>query len=187
MSKLVKVYDDVVPDYIANQIEYLTLGKENIFPWFYSTSLTFDENQKDFKFEPGIKHLIYNKEHKHYSKFIFHLSYPLYSFCLKENFLLQRVFQIRSFCHLPTPDPKPDWPPHTDQNYDHYVLLYYINDSEGDTILLEDDKKTEIIRVTPKKGRMVFFDGSIPHCNGTSTKLSRAVININMLGKFINE
>ena len=107
MSKLVKVYDDVVPDYIANQIEYLTLGKENIFPWFYSTSLTFDENQKDFKFEPGIKHLIYNKEHKHYSKFIFHLSYPLYSFCLKENFLLQRVFQIRSFCHLPTPDPKP--------------------------------------------------------------------------------
>ena len=58
-----------------------------------------------------------------------------------------------------------------------------MNDSDGDTILFKDDKKTEIKRITPKKGRIVFFDGLIPHCSSPPTKNHRAIVNINFIGE----
>ena len=60
-------------------------------------------------------------------------------------------------------------------------FLYYVNDSDGDTILYEDDKKTVLTRVSPKKNRLLLFSGDIPHCSSSPTKnLKRVVININV-------
>ena len=61
---------------------------------------------------------------------------------------------------------------------DHYVCLYYVNDSEGDTIIFDNNKK-EIQRITPKKGRIVFFDGSLEHCSTRPSTRTRAVLNFN--------
>jgi len=182
-NKIIQVYDNIVPNYISNQIHDLTLGDVNNFSWSYSPSLTYPSTHPKYKFKPGLKHSVYNKGANHYSNFLFLLSQPLYAFCLKTGFELQTILRIDSFLDLPNPNPGPDLPAHIDRDIPHYVLLYYINNSDGDTILFEGDEKTELKRVSPKQGRAIFFDGSIPHCGSTSGVSSRAVINFNFLGR----
>ena len=56
-------------------------------------------------------------------------------------------------------------------------LIYYINDSDGDTIFF-NKKLKEIKRVTPKKNTAVLFDSNILHCGCNPIKSSmRGVIN----------
>lgn len=80
--------------------------------------------------------------------------------------------------------------PHIDTDIEHKVFLYYINDSDGDTIFYKDDvdlsspvkeKQNLLIdkRVSPLKGRAVVFDGMTYH-SASNPKINnlRAVINI---------
>ena len=70
--------------------------------------------------------------------------------------------------------------PHIDApTMKHYVAIYYVNDSDGDTILFNKDN-TEKARITPKKGRFLVFDGSILH-TGSHPIISskRIVVNYN--------
>lgn len=64
--------------------------------------------------------------------------------------------------------------PHLDiaPRFDAIVGLYYINDSDGNTLFFKgpqhkDDEGNFIIEreVTPKKNTMVIFDASVMHCN----------------------
>lgn len=68
---------------------------------------------------------------------------------------------------------------HTDYSFDHLVLLYYMNTTDGDTILFDGDKIVE--RISPKRGRCVLFDGKITHASSSSTLAPRAVINTNII------
>jgi hypothetical protein len=68
------------------------------------------------------------------------------------------------------------YPPHTDNELNHWVLLYYANTSDGDTLIFNETQKeipfcevydqTLNIRYTieHKQGRGVLFHGSIYHC-----------------------
>jgi hypothetical protein len=70
--------------------------------------------------------------------------------------------------------------PHLDSNESHYVLIYYVNDCDGDTLLF-DDKEKIVAKISPKKGRILFFKGNILHANGHPTKSNyRCVINFNI-------
>jgi ectoine hydroxylase-related dioxygenase (phytanoyl-CoA dioxygenase family) len=66
------------------------------------------------------------------------------------------------------------------------VCLYYVTDSDGDTIFF-DDNENEIKRVSPKKGRIAFFDGTINHCSSNPTKLHRSVINFDFIGEYLDK
>lgn len=69
--------------------------------------------------------------------------------------------------------------PHVDlKNEEHKVLLFYVNDSDGDTFFF--DKSNKIIKkVSPVQNRAVIFDGNILHA-GSHPKISdyRIVVNI---------
>ena len=72
--------------------------------------------------------------------------------------------------------------PHVDfLDMPHHVLIYYVNDSDGDTIFF-DNKENEIQRVKPKRGRYAFFNGNILHagCNPIKSNY-RIIINYNMI------
>ena len=80
--------------------------------------------------------------------------------------------------HYPSPD-KFGIPhnAHVDQEVPHKVLLYYINDADGDTFFFKD--KEVIHRETPERGKMVLFDGSYYHASSAPSNNIRMTLNIN--------
>ena len=111
----------------------------------------------------------------------FEFSQILYRLCFKLNILLIDIIQARIFLQIPSINSGRNGI-HVDIFNPHWVCLYYVCDSDGDTILF-DDNENEIQRVSPKKGRIVFFDGSIKHCSSSPAKTHRAVINFDFIGK----
>jgi len=68
------------------------------------------------------------------------------------------------------------YPPHTDNPQNHWVLIYYVNTSDGDTLIFEETQKeipfNKVLNQTlhikhnieHKMGRGVLFHGSRYHC-----------------------
>jgi hypothetical protein len=70
--------------------------------------------------------------------------------------------------------------PHVDSSDKHYVLIYYVNDCDGDTALFDKNKKI-FAKISPKKGRLLMFNGNTLHAGGhPSVSQSRCVINFNL-------
>ena len=68
---------------------------------------------------------------------------------------------------------------HIDNENPHDVVLYYINDADGDTFFFDNDGKI-IHRETPKKGKCVIFEGlHAYHASSSPTKNIRMTLNIN--------
>lgn len=83
---------------------------------------------------------------------------------------------------------------HVDIPDDHYACVYYLNDCDGDTIIFNETSKdilygsknatvSEHRRVSPKKNRMVLFDGSRYHCSSQPTNSYRCIINYDLIFK----
>jgi hypothetical protein len=91
---------------------------------------------------------------------------------------------------------------HVDKWEQHVTIIYYINDCDGDTLIFNDknNKHLNIIKqgkvkdngldfenfeliknISPKKGRVVMFDGNLWHYGKYPTKGERNVININLV------
>lgn len=75
---------------------------------------------------------------------------------------------------------------HTDQDFEHNVLLYYVNDSDGDTWLFNEkrgdefDKFTVKNRIQPKQGSCILFDGKYFHsASNPINSNKRIAINFN--------
>ena len=110
--------------------------------------------------------------------------------CKKMDFDNLKIIQGRSFLQFPLnlKDKTPDTP-HIDlEDQEHIVALYYVCDSDGDTIIYNERKdqgleaKSYTIKqkVTPKQGRMVLFDGSLYHTAEQPLNNVRCVVNYNL-------
>ena len=98
------------------------------------------------------------------------------------------VLQGRSFLQFPLnlKDRTVDTP-HIDlHSRKHLAALYYVFDSDGDTIIYNerhepaDKVYTVKQRVTPKQGRMVIFDGTLYHTAEQPKDNIRCVINYDL-------
>ena len=81
---------------------------------------------------------------------------------------------------------------HVDSFEDHLVFLYYVMDSDGDTVIFEnpfsfenterptENMLTEKLRVSPKQGRVVIFDGFYWHTATQPRNNMRCVVNFNI-------
>jgi len=177
MEKFIEVHDDILNPRLVDIVENVVLVNANL-PFNYNENLTFPRNHPSFSFKPGINHTFILYQQQKYPPFFF--NNILYNFCVYKGIVIDKIIAGRVFIDFPTPSPKLDWPPHQDLDSPHWVCLYYVNDSEGDTVFFDDSKK-EIKRVSPKKGRIAFFDGTIYHAGTPSETNSRAVINFDFV------
>ncbi|CAB4129475.1 hypothetical protein UFOVP118_69 [uncultured Caudovirales phage] len=69
---------------------------------------------------------------------------------------------------------------HTDVDLDkegNFIsLVYYVMDSDGDTLILEDDKETVRLTSSPIKGNCVWFDSKTYHRSCVPTHHKRRVV-----------
>jgi hypothetical protein len=88
---------------------------------------------------------------------------------------------------------------HVDRLEEHMTIIYYINDSDGDTLIFHDENNKHLNHfakdnvnldsenfvltntISPQKGRVVVFDGKLWHYGKYPTKGERNIININLV------
>jgi hypothetical protein len=177
MEKFLKIYDDIIPSYQQDYIENLLTCKfdDTEVCWRYSSNITDSKTLSPTPREYGFS----LKLAEGYSPHRTTLLSPLYKFCDSQQYILKEISLIRSFLIPPSPFAGIQTP-HTDQDDPHLVFLYYVTDADGDTVFYKDDRKTIINKISPKKGRIAVFDGSIPHSGSSPTKSTRIVINANI-------
>ena len=86
--------------------------------------------------------------------------------------------RIRLGLHLPTVNKPLHNNPHIDSQDPHVVVLYYVNDVDGDTFFFDEDMNITN-RVSPKMGKAVMFDGFIRHSSSIPTTGTRITVNFN--------
>ena len=94
-------------------------------------------------------------------------------FCKKHGFNLLEFYRTRVNLTPLSKDPRP-LIPHVDlrNKYKHYILLLFLNDSDGDTIMYDlkvdgethsQEELSTLKRFSPKAGRAVLFNGDNFH------------------------
>jgi len=74
--------------------------------------------------------------------------------------------------------------PHIDTQQPHWASIYYVNDSDGDTLIYNEtessDNYTIQKRIEPKANRLLIFDGKFYHTGSSPSKhKNRVIINSN--------
>jgi hypothetical protein len=188
------VIDDFIDKDYQEDIKDVLLGKEEwddlLFPWHYIDDVTAafeDDNQG----RPGLSHVYveYNDDKTSDIVSDFHnLFIPLLELaCDVLEIPSARIVQGRSFLQFPLNlKSKEDDTPHIDldEGERHIVVLYYVQDSDGDTVIyherIESDTYTIKQKVTPKQGRVVIFDGGQYHTAQQAINTVRCIVNYNL-------
>ena len=101
---------------------------------------------------------------------------------LNENYGQKNIIRSKANLQTQTTDTSINKlnPPHKDMDFPHQVMLYYVNDSDGDTFFF-DNEGNLLNRISPKKGRLVFFNGDLYHAGSNPVRSKdRMIININL-------
>jgi len=177
MEEKIQVYDDIVPLSIQDSIEELTTSKS--INWYYHKNIVKSNKSINLPYIPGFSHYLVNLLTREFDMdYAFIYLQPLYLLINHLNLTLDKIIVSRLFFQIPSNiDFRLD--PHVDMRDPHLVCLYYINDSDGDTIFFNGEN--EIKRVSPKKGRIVFFDGSIKHSAGIPKNSPRFILNTSFI------
>ena len=150
------------------------------FPWFYASSMVNGVND-NFGFAHNL--LIDDKKSMYFDDF-----YPILE--AFQDFTKKSIhyfFRVRIRMTLPRTGVNFLNAPHTDFDIPHYAFVYYINDSDGDTVFYDKFKGDDIsdmkvaARFSPKMGDAVSFDGLRFHSGATPSKSRRIILNVDYL------
>ena len=184
------VIDDLVADSFANKIQSDLCNP--FFPWYLSRTLLtvksneFEKAKQDYDniqeylafihvfFSNDDGNTICNSESAHLAEDLFRAILEKLNLNtgeilrVKANFQTQHRSKINGTHNTP----------HVDNETPHYTGIYYVNDCDGDTFLFDGTK--EIAKISPKKGRIVIFDGKTLHAGSHPYNSDfRMVINFN--------
>jgi hypothetical protein len=191
---MIYVIDDVIP--FSYQEELRKAMLDDRFPWFYKNDVT-NPNTSYGNNAPALVHQ-FVIDGTINSPFWNAVSCIPHMAAREAGVSFKDVIRARGFMqfslNLENLKSKVD-PLHLDSDRAHYAIVYYLVDSDGDTLitskkydstrgmetgLLVDDHEV-IKRVTPKQGRAVLFDGSYYHTAEQPQSSSlRCIINFNV-------
>tara|TARA_B100001093_G_C26379010_1_gene822052 strand:+ start:60 stop:662 length:603 start_codon:yes stop_codon:yes gene_type:complete len=193
----VTVIDDFVDKDYQEKIKIGLLGgfdsknkhHDSDFPWFYLEDVTA-AGDADSQHRSGLGHqyVEFDGQSPGITVSDYHeLFIPLLKKVgLKCGIRNVSILQGRSFLQFPIQKKRgePDLP-HIDINDKiHIVGLYYVIDSDGDTVIYNERKESKTYtvkeRVTPKQGRIVIFDGGLYHTAEQPLNNTRCIVNYNL-------
>ena len=189
MSNDILVVDDAIPKSYADAIENL-IFKLN-FPWWYQSDSSFGYSSSTRAF-PSFNHVLVRHGEIVNPSFDFFLP-MIYFLAERIDLNFNRVLSAKSCLQVPlimTTDDRSN-NPHIDVELDHTVLLYYVNDSDGETIVYDkiSDKNGDFVKeelpikqkVSPKKGRFLVFNGKYLHNSTTPLHSPRCILNFDVV------
>lgn len=185
----IQVFDNFIPIEDQNNIESNLLGYD--FPWYYNKNISYQneefnkkwlENDVRLKDTDGFLHSFLKDGN---TSIYFDVIKPIiYQLKIKEllrirGVLVNKNSSFGNFINIP----------HVDFPIEHLTAIYYVNDSDGDTVLFKEfwkesvdvNKKTIAQRISPKKGRLLLFNGLRYHSGSVPSSNHRLVININFI------
>jgi hypothetical protein len=156
----------------------------NNFPWHFLKDVTteYESNHAGFHHTPFLDGIPKTIE---YDNILF-LSHYVREVLQKENLILHRVrygMNIRSSGEYDYNTPHLDFP--DDFKNKHYTVLYYVNNSDGDTVIFNETRRSSEYtiqkRISPEKGKLCIFDGEQFHASSKPKKSDfRIVITLNL-------
>ena len=195
------VFDDIIEKPYQELIKETLLGGddspsvdtvEEAFPWYYTADIT-DNTHKRNQGRFGFSHQYVNPEDGIVSDFHNLFLGLIKNSCKKLKIKKVDVLQGRSFLSTPTNIPRDDVDtPHVDMVAPHFIMLYYVCDSDGDTIIYnektrfdnckpDDEMKFTIKKkVSPKQGRVVLFNGIHYHTAQQPNHNLRCIVNYDL-------
>jgi hypothetical protein len=197
------IITDIVPESFQDAVINRVQGV-NHFPWFllhrighpdyFGAGVSSHYTDPNITDDVGFFHMAFDGDtaSPHYDFFKTILEF----FVEKTNIKIKNLLRIRlRYTHKGQGHTDGKYaPPHVDFNtgQSYSTLVYYVNDSDGDTIIFDkifnstgeqynpvfSEPLDELVRITPKKGAAVFFNGHRYHAgNYPITNSSRIVIN----------
>ena len=190
-----KPYQELIKETLIGGDAPPTIDKvEEDFPWYYTSDITDATHEGPFQGRFGFSHQYVNAEEGIISDFHSLFIGLIKNSCKKINIKNVDVLQGRSFLSTPTNIPRDDVDtPHVDMVAPHFVMLYYVCDSDGDTIIYNEKTKFDDCapdpkmnytikkKVSPKQGRIVLFDGRHFHAAEQPNHNLRCIVNYNLI------
>ena len=192
----VTVIDDFIDKDYQEKIKLQLLGgfdktnehHDSDFPWFYIEDVTA-AGDEDSQHRPGLGHQYVEFDDISPGIVVSDYHDLMIPMLKKVGFRVGisdvKVIQGRSFLQFPIKERgEPDLPHIDIMDKNHIVGLYYVIDSDGDTIIYNERKESKTYtikqRVTPKQGRIVIFDGGLYHTAEQPLNNTRCIINYNI-------
>jgi hypothetical protein len=164
------------------------------FPWHYLEDTTYERATKPGANTPGFTHLLFNNNGTQSD--YFEMFKPVFeNGCAAAGLKPIGVIRFRLGFLLKTRYNLPSQPyvynqPHVDCDFDHYTALYYLNKSDGDTVIFDQTEASEKyiprVDVTPEMGKFAVFNGRHYHASTCPKMLpSRIVLTMNFTAEKI--
>lgn len=181
-----QIIDDIVDIQTQENIKNTLL--DNNFSWNYVDDVSIKNNE--YQRRPGFSHHFVKNNN------IVSEHYDLIKTIILNAVGETNLINARTFLQLPLNAKfigKGIDTPHLDLTVPHTVILYYVNDSDGDTVLYDYISKDENDipyfedvkikkTITPKQGRVVIFNGLTWHTARQPKENVRCIINCNIVG-----
>ena len=208
-TKDILVFDNIIPQEMADSVEKKVTT--DVFPWYLlrdigKSKLNNKDNHRVVNDENTVNtlqlgHGVYNIEDigqeinsNMYAQVHAICDYCCQKFNIKPSYIRQK-FNLLGQNSL-IKEGKYNTPHIDNKWFNSYSMIYYVNDSDGDTIIFNEkggknlkkrpDKLTIKERITPKKNRAVLFRGDYFHTSTNPTKYEkRIILNVNLTN--INE
>jgi hypothetical protein len=182
---MIRIYDDIIPKNVQDQI--VSIIETPSFPWYFVEDVTYQTKNRVESFlnvdktYPGFLHQFFINNVVVNSDF--DIIKNLISFVNDFDINSYDILNCRTFMQLPLNHNNSDYKhnhKHTDADSkinDVISFLYYVKDSDGDTLFFGKNIDDEInIRVKPKKGRVVLFDSHIYHSSVDPVNETKRII-----------
>lgn len=174
-----KIIDNFLNKTYFNELQE-ELTKDN-FPWYYNKNITHNNDEKNKVFQNyGFTHWFVHEENVLTDSQIAQFVRPLTSQIL-DVVDCNKTLRVRADMVM--------WSPtnflhdaHQDFVFPHKACVFYINESDGDTVFYNvaknnyNENSKIVKKVSPKPNRLVIFDGELMHSGHSPTKHKRRIL-----------